>query len=255
MEISCKEVDDQVKVGRTSIEYDNFYLQEISREFPEIEIEEYQIEFGRKSYDGLISVYADARNFPILSHRAKCAIQRGEPIESFKFIGEISDRAFYEVKVNDIDYEKHPIRYLQDVNGAFFPTRVMPVESKQGRLYIYGMFENEKTFRKCIEILNREKGIAVQTDECGCWAIDLEDAFRSVPTVFNALGIGFPQEQVLIRVLLGNPSSVAYLRIDTNFLDILFSSDILRNMRFLDVMTSAGIENLIDILKEIFMRE
>ena len=240
-----------MRIGKMSIDYESFYLAEVSRKCPNVRIEEYQTEFYKISYDALISVEASTEEFPILAHQAKQAIQRSEQIDYFESLGEIPNRAFYEITVNDLNSAKHPIRCLQNIRNAYFPGRVIPMEATQGRLYIYGAFEDEEAFNRCISVLNEEEEIDLRADEYQSWAIDHENIFHSVPTIFSALGIDPQKTELLLRALRGDPSSILYLGLDTNFLDALLTSDMLRNKRFLDLLAYIGMPSIVDILERV----
>lgn len=244
-----------MRIGKMSIDYESFYLTEVSRRCPNVRIEEYQTEFYKLGYDALISVDASTEEFPILANQAKQAIQRNEQIDYFESLCEIPNRAFYEIKVNDSNYTKHPIRYLQNITGACFPGRVIPMEAIQGRLCIYGTFDDEEVFNKCKGILEEEEEINLWTDECQSWAIDHENVFHSIPSIFDALGIDPKRTELLLKALMGSSIAVLQLGSDTTLLDILLSSDMLRNKIFLDILAYMGIFNIADILKEVFRRE
>lgn len=253
MEIPKEEVGGQMRVGRIAIRFGSFYLEEIGMRYPNIRIEEYITNLYKRSYDALIVVYIDRKEFPVLASRAKRAFQKSESIDCFEFIGE-ADKAFYQITVNSLGCARSPIRCLQTVDG-YFPSRIFPTEEKQGIVYIYGAFEDENAFNQCIEILDNEQGIDVQKSECESWTIDDANAFDSVPTIFNALGIDPKQAEVLLRVLFGNSSSALHLAHGTNFIDTFLTSDLLRNMEFLQELAYTGMHSLIDILKEIFWRD
>jgi hypothetical protein len=240
-----------VRVGRIVAEYEAFYLTKISNECSRIRIEEYQINLSKRNYDALIAVYADAREFPI----SKRAIQRNESIDSFESLGEISDRAFYEVNVDDADYARHPIRYLQNVTGAYFGGKIIPTEAEKGVLSIYGVFDEEEIFNKCVETLNEERGIDVHLNECESWPIDYAGAFGSIPTIFNALRIDPQRAELLTKALFGDSSSILYLGRETNLLDTLFTSNLLKDRKFLDTFSYIGMTGIVDMLKPIFWWE
>ena len=244
-----------MRIGKISIDYESFYLTEVSRKCPNVRIEEYQTKFHKLGYDALISVYASTEEFPILAHQAKQAIQRNEQIDYFESLSEILNRAFYDIMVKDSNCAKHPIRYLKNISSAHFPGRVIPMEVRQGTLYIYGVFEDEEAFSKCKGVMDEEQGISLLEDECQSWAIDYGNVFHSVPSIFDAIGIDTQRRELLLEALTGNPTSVLYLGSDTNLLDTLLTSDMLRNRIFLEILAYTGMPSIVDILREVLGRE
>jgi hypothetical protein len=216
-----------VRAGRILLECETFYLTEVTRRYPDTRIEEYQTGMNKENYNALIGIYSEINKYSDLLDVMKHVLQ----IEAFRLIGEISDRIFAEVLINDTKYARNPIRRLLNIDNAYFPGRIMPMEAKMGMICIYGMFKDEKAFNQCIDVLGAGKGISVWTNKCASWSINIEGALDSIPTIFNILGIDSHKVRILLSALTGNTESAFYLEKNTNFLDTFFKSSVLRDSK------------------------
>lgn len=247
-----------MRIGIIPFEWEKFYLSEVSREYPKINIEEYQLNFNKKNYDALINISSNQiKDFNPL-FIAKNAIQR-KNLEYFESLGIISDRAFFKVKVNDANFGNHPIRCFQETDDVKFRREIIPMEIKNGIVCFYGCFEDENIFNRCVNLLRDKKGINVQEDDCTSWTVDQADLLDSIPNIFDALEINSESKRVLIEALLGIFSSRMYLKEDINTLKTLFGDitkkerEIINNERVKDTLSSAGVATLIEFIKHFLL--